>query len=223
MKKYILSVKYLIFTILFLSCFGLTACKASSAVTVTIAGKEVTIKGKLQTSMDNGLATIDANGKETALDTYLDGREVSFEPVYLGDSQYSQNPPVYVNCFNIESSRQSVYNCSILLIHYDTMLDNADTAPVLIDGIDFWGMTEDEALDALKALKRKVDYDTLHKDHYNSFKTGKTTWTIQSMPGSFFDESSQDPQKATVEFDDDTYYISSVELSIADALSITVR
>ncbi len=62
---------------------------------------------------------------------------------------------------------------------YNPDFDSADQVQVLIDGIDFWGMTEDEALKTLEQKGFDVDYDQMHKKHFNVVKKGKVTWTIE--------------------------------------------
>lgn len=223
MKKIVSPARYLTLFMLLLCCLSLTGCRKSDSVTITVAGIDVPIKGKLQTCMDNGLITTNSSGEEITLETTLKGREVSFDIIRLGISQAPHKTPVYVNCFNMEESEKSVYDCSILSFHYDAVSDNADQAPVLINGIDFWGMTEDEALDALKALKIKADDDTMRESHSVTFETGQITWTVKSEPGRYFNGDSSNPQKEVKEFDDETFYISSVDLSIANTLRIRTK
>ena len=203
-----------------ISCFLFTACGAGSAVTITIAGKEVPLDGKLQKCIDNGLITTDASGNQETLTTTFKPREASFRSFHLGNSDYPRKCPVTVMCYNPSDSSKSVYGCRIMTFFYNTESDSADQAQVLINGIDFWGMTEDEALKALEDKGVKVDYDTMHDSHYDTFKTKKVSWTIESKLGSNFDGTSDSPQKAVVDFDDNTYYISMVKLSISSTLNL---
>ena len=205
---------------LVVSCCLLTACGAGSAVTITIADKEVPLDGKLQKCIDNGLITTDASGNQETLTTTFKAREASFKSFHLGNSDYPRKCPVTVMCYNSSDSSKSVYDCRIMTLFYNPEFDSADQAQVLINGIDFWGMTEDDALKALEDEGVKVDYDTMHESHYSTFKTGKVSWTIESKLGSYFDGASDSPQKAVVDFDDNTYYISMVKLSISSTLNL---
>lgn len=210
-------------TVLFLTMIicCLTGCTSDKiTTTVTLDGKTIPIQGTLQTCIDNGLITTDTSGNEQQLTTQYAAKEVRYESVRLGNGSYPHKSPVSVACYNPENKSNSVYDCSIMTVYYYTEYDNADLAPVLIDGIDFWGMTEDEALEALKEHGLKVDADKMHQSHYIVFSEGKVVWTIESKTGNWFDDASEEPQKKNVEFDPDTYYISKVEVNISSSLNI---
>lgn len=212
---------HFILCLMFLLSFALLAgCQSSSSVTITIADKEVKLDGELQDCIDNGLITTNVSGDKTELTTNMEAREASFSTIRLGNSTYPRKCPVYVALYNPSSSRKSVYECRIMTFYYNPEFDSADQVQVLINGIDFWGMTEDDALAALEKQGFKVDYDKMHESHYNSFKKGKVSWKLESEPGSCFSKESENPLKAVVDFEDDTYYISSVKLDISGTLNL---
>ena len=201
-------------------CYLFTGCKLGSAVTITIADKEVPMNETLQKCIDNGLITTDASGNPKTLTTTFKPWEASFRSFHLGNSDYPHKCPITVMCYNPSDSSESVYGSRVMTLFYNLESDNADQAQVVINGIDFWGMTEDDALKALKDKGIKVDSDTMHDSHYIKFETRKVSWKIESKLGSNFDGTSDSPQKAVVDFDDNTYYVSMVRLSIANALKL---
>lgn len=153
------------------------------------------LNGKLQTCIDNGLITTNAGGSETELTATMQARTASFESYWLGNSERPRRCPVTVSCYNPGSSKKSVYDCLIMTFTYYVDSDSADQVPVLINGIDFWGMTQDEALAALEEQGFEVDYDQMHEKHFNVLKKGKVVWTIESEKGGYFDGESEAPLK----------------------------
>ncbi len=203
----------LLIPVLFAGC-------GSSAVTINIAGKEFKLNGKLQDCIDSGLITTNVSGDKQELTKKMDARTASFESYRLGNDKYPRKCPVLVMCYNPSSSKKSVYECLIMTFIYNPDFDSADQVQVLIDGIDFWGMTEDEALKTLEQKGFDVDYDQMHKKHFNVVKKGKVTWTIESDRGGKFNAKSDEPLKEVVNFDDDIYYISQVKLDISGTLNL---
>ncbi|MBD5461073.1 MAG: hypothetical protein HDR26_09065 [Lachnospiraceae bacterium] len=202
-----------------LLCLSLTAC-GDTKTSITIDGKEVALNATIQECLDNGLVITDVSGFETTLTQELRAREVSYDGIYLGNNQYPQRCPVYVHCYNKKDTPQDIKECKIMDIHYSARFDSADLVPVLVKGIDFWGMTEDEVIPALEAqgLKPEKVHDTLIRA-----RSGNVTWSIELEKGLYFNSDSKNPLKPVIEFDSDTLYVSDVEISIRSSLNITFK
>ena len=202
-----------------LVCLSLTACGEARS-SITIDGKEVALGATIQECLDNGLVITDVSGFETELSKELRAREVSYDGIYLGNNQYPQRCPVYVNYYNSKDTPQDIRECKIMTIHYSPRFDSADLVPVLVKGIDFWGMTGEEVISVLEAegLKPEKVHDTLIRA-----QSGNVTWEIELEKGLYFNSNSEDPLKPVIEFDNDTLYVSEVVLSIRSSLNITFK
>ena len=192
----------------------------SEMVSITIDGKEVRIGATLQDCLDNGLVTTDISGFETTPSIVLQAREVSYDSVQLGNDQYPQRSPVDVYCYNKAKTSQNISECTIWQIRYSPRFDSADLVPVLIDGIDFWGMKGEDVIPTLEAhgLKPEKVHDSLIV-----VKSGNLSWNIELEKGLYFNSTSNNPIKPVIEFDNDTLYVSEVTLDHSRALNITVK
>ena len=192
----------------------------SEMVSITIDGKEVRMGATLQECLDNGLVTTDISGFETMPSTVLQAREVSYDSVQLGNDQYPQRCPVDVYCYNRAKTSQDISECTIWQIRYSPMFDSADSVPVLVDGIDFWGMKGEDVIPTLEAqgLKPKKVHDSLI-----TVTSGDLSWQIELEKGLYFNSTSKDPVKSVIEFDNDTLYVSAVTLDRSRALNITIK
>ena len=202
-----------------LVCLSLTAC-GNARSSITIDGKEVALNATIQECLDNGLVVTDVCGFETELTKELQARQVSYDGIYLGNNQYPQRCPVYVDYYNSKNTSQNIRECKIMTIHYSPRFDSADLVPVLVNGIDFWGMTGDEVMSVLEAegLKPEKVHDTLI-----FVKNGNVTWNIDLEKGLYFNSNRENPLNPVIEFDSDTLYVSDVEISIRSSLNITVK
>ena len=189
-------------------------------VSMTIDGKEVRMGAKLQECLDNGLITTDISGFETTPSTVLQGREVSYDSVQLGNDQYPNRCPVDVYCYNRDNTSQNISDCTIWQIRYSPRFDSADLAPVLVNGIDFWGMRGEDVIPTLEAqgLKPEVVHDSLIV-----VTSGDLSWRIELEKGLYFNSASSNPVKSVIEFDNDTLYVSVVTLDRSRALNITIK
>ena len=189
-------------------------------VSMTINGKEVRMGATLQECLDNGLVTTDISGFETTPSKVLQAREVSYDSVQLGNNQYPQRCPVDVYCYNKAKTSQDISEGTIWQIRYSPRFDSADLVPVLVDGIDFWGMKGEDVIPTLEAhgLKPQVVHDSLI-----TIKSGDLSWKIELEKGLYFNSTSKDPVKSVIEFDNDTLYVSVVTLDRSRALNITIK
>ena len=187
---------------------------------ITINGKEVRIGATLQECLDNGLITTDISGYETTPSIILQAREVIYDSVQLGNDQYPQRCPVDVYCYNRAKTSQNISECTIWQIRYSPRFDSADSVPVLVDGIDFWGMKGEDVIPTLEAhgLKPEMVHDSL------IFATsGNLSWSIELEKGLYFNSTSNNPVKSVIEFDNDTLYVSTVTLDHSRSLNITIK
>ena len=187
---------------------------------ITIDGKEVSIGATLQECLDSGLVTTDYSGFETTPSVVLQEREVSYDYVQLGNDEYPQQCPVDVYCYNKAKTPQDISECTIWQIRYSPRFDSADHVPVLVNGIDFWGMKGEDVIPTLEAqgLKPEVVHDTLIV-----VTSGKLSWNIELEKGLYFDSTSKYPVKSVIEFDNDTLYVSTVTLDNSRALNIVIK
>lgn len=187
-------------------------------VSITIDGKEVRIGATLQECLDNGLVTTDFSGFETTPSTVLRAREVSYDSVQLGNDQYPQRCPIDVYCYNKTNTTQDISECTIWQIRYSPRFDSADLVPVLVNGIDFWGMKGEDVISTLESqgLKPEMVHDSLI-----FVKSGDLSWNIELEKGLYFNSTSEDPVKSVIKFDNDTLYVSQVTLDYSRALNIT--
>ena len=192
----------------------------SEMVSITIDGKEVRMGATLQECLDNGLVTTDISGFETTPSIVLQAREVSYDSVQLGNDQYPQRCPVDVYCYNKANTSQDISEGTIWQICYSPRLDSADLVPVLVNGIDFWGMKGEDVIPTLEAqgLKPEMVHDSLI-----TVKSGNLSWMIELEKGLYFNSTSNNPLKAVIEFDNDTLYVSEVRLDRSRALNITIK
>ncbi|MBD5095054.1 MAG: hypothetical protein HDT26_12440 [Subdoligranulum sp.] len=202
-----------------LVCLSLTAC-SDTRTGITIDGKEVALGATIQECLDHGLVITDVSGFETEVSKELRAHEVSYDGIYLGNDQYPQRCPVYVLYYNPKDTAQDITGCKIMTIHYDARFDSADLVPVLVNGIDFWGMKGEDVMTVLETagLKPEQVHDTLI-----CAKNGNVTWNIELEKGLYFNSDSEDPLKAVIAFDNDTLYVSDVEVSIRSSLNITLH
>ena len=192
----------------------------SEMVSITIDGKEVRMGATLQECLDNGLVTTDISGFETTPSIVLQAREVSYDSVQLGNDQYPQRCPVDVYCYNKANTSQDISEGTIWQICYSPRFDSADLVPVLVNGIDFWGMKGEDVIPTLEAqgLKPEMVHDSLI-----TVKSGNLSWMIELEKGLYFNSTSNNPLKAVIEFDNDTLYVSEVRLDRSRALNITIK
>ncbi len=203
----------------------LTACGGSSGpkVTIKLDGVEIPFEKTLQTCIDGGLITTDYNGDEQQCEISFGAREVSFESVHLGTSSEPHRSEVTVMLYNPESERKTAYDSKIMTINYSAATDNADQAPVLFNDIDFWGMTQEEAIAALKEKGFEIEDDDVDDEYHFVVFSGSdsVTVTIDFDLGSEFENTASTASKKKVlEFDPDTYYVSGVKASMSSKLDI---
>lgn len=225
MKKHYVACRILLITLLVLCISMITACGGSPKpdVTITLDGKELIMDETLQTSLDNGLITADHSGEEESLSIIYGAKEVRYDYIHLGTSSVPHDSAVSVMLYNPSSSEKSVYECKIMTLNYFVDIDNSDQAPVTINGIDFWGMTQDEAVAALQEQGFEVNTDSMEQYHFATCAGNKSTWiTLDFDPGaSFTNESPSNPQKKVLDFEADTYYVSGVKVDISSKLNIS--
>ena len=192
----------------------------SEMVSITIDGKEVRMGATLQECLDNGLVTTDISGFEITPSTVLQAHELSYDSVQLGNDQYPQRCPVDVYCYNKANTSQSISVGTIWQIRYSPRFDSADLVPVLVNGIDFWGMKSEDVIPTLEAqgLKPEMVHDSLI-----SVTSGNLSWMIELEKGLYFNSTSNNPLKAVIEFDNDTLYVSEVTLDRSRSLNITIK
>ena len=192
----------------------------SEMVSITIDGKEVRMGATLQECLDNGLVTTDISGFETTPSTVLQAREVSYNSVQLGNDQYPQRCPMDVYCYNKANTSQNISECTIWQIRYSPRIDSADLVPVLVNGIDFWGLKGEDVIPTLEAqgLKPEMVHDSLIVA-----TNGKLSWRIELEKGLYFNSTSDNPLKSVIEFDNDTLYVSEVTLDYSRSLNITIK
>ena len=192
----------------------------SEMVSITIDVKEVRIGATLHECLDNGLVTTDISGFETTPSTVLQAREVSYDSVQLGNDQYPQRSPVDVYCYNKANASQNIIECTIWQIRDSPRFDSADLVPVLVNGIDFWGMKGEDVIPTLEAqgLKPEKVHDSLI-----FVKSGDLSWNIELEKGLYFNSTSDNPLKSVIEFDNDTLYVSEVTLDYSRSLNITIK
>ena len=221
--------KHRILSILGTLCFVVLFClllfveynnTRNERISMTIDGKEVRIGATLQDCLDNGLITTDFSGYETTPSIVLQAREVSYDSVQLGNNQYPQRCPIDVYCYHKANTSQNISECTIWQIRYSPRFDSADSVPVLVNGIDFWGMKGEDVIPTLEAqgLKPEKVHDSLI-----FVKSGDLSWRIELEKGLYFNSTSNNPVKSVIEFDNDTLYVSVVTLDYSRALNITIK
>lgn len=225
MKKHYFTRRLLLVTLL-ASCISMiTACGGTPKpdVTITLDGKELVMDEALQTSLDNGLITADHSGEEETLSTIYGAKEVRYDYIHLGTSSVPHDSAVSVMLYNPSSSEKNVYECQVMTMHYFVDIDNSDQAPVTINGIDFWGMTQDEAVAALQEQGFEVNTENMEQYHYAScMGSNSARITLDFDQGSnFTNETPSDPQKKVLDFEPETYYVSEVEVDISGKLNIS--
>lgn len=202
-----------------------TACGGPEKpeVTITLGGIEIGLEETLQPSLDGGLIFTDVNGEEAENSLVFGAMEVSYDSVHLGTETAPHRSEVTVMLYNDSDSMTPASGSKVMTLNYDLKSDNADQAPVLFNDIDFWGMTQDEAVAALAEKGFHVDSDSVDNDYHFLVCSGKddVTVTIDFALGSEFENAeSTAPQKKVLQFDPDTYYVSGLEASISSKLNI---
>ena len=217
--------KLLALTCLFTSVCMFTACGGSEKpeVTITLDGKAIGLEETLQSSLDRGLVMTDANGEETESTLVLGAMEVIYNSVHLGTEATPHRSEVTVMLYNDTDSMKPAAGSKVMTLDYDLTSDSSDQAPVLFNDIDFWGMTQDEAVAALAEKGFGVDSDKVDNEYHFLVFSGKNdvTVTIDFDLGSEFENAGGTaPQKKVLEFDPNTYYVSGLKASISSKLDI---
>lgn len=225
MKKKPIVKKLIALTCLFSSICMFTACSASEKpeVTITLDGKEIGLEETLQSSLDRGLITTDVNGEEAESTLVFGAMEVSYNSVHLGTEATPHRSEITVMLYNDTQSMNTAAGSKVMTLNYDLTSDSSDQAPVLFNDIDFWGMTQDDAVAALAEKGFGVDNDKVDNEYHFLVFSGKNdvTVTIDFNLGSEFENAGGTaPQKKVLEFDPDTYYVSGLQASISSKLNI---
>lgn len=190
-------------------------------VSIALDGKTITMEDTVQSCLDNGLITTDAQGNPETFDAAVfEAKTASFETLHMGTSSEPHSSIVGLMLYNPESTAKSVNNCKIMKVFYYAEKDNSGNAPFTLNGIDFWGMTEQEAAAALEEQGFAVSLDEEY--HYIvTSGSGNTTISIDFETGDCFENASTGtPQKKEVSFDASTYYVSEVKVDISGKLNI---
>ena len=217
--------KLLALTCLFTSVCMFTACGGSEKpeVTITLDGKAIGLEETLQSSLSRGLIITDANGEETKSALVLGAMEVVYNSVHLGTEATPHRSEVTVMLYNDTDSMKPASGSKVMTLNYDLTSDSSDQAPVLFNDIDFWGMTQDEAVAALAEKGFGVDSDRVDNNYHFLIFSGKNDVlvTIDFDLGSEFENAGGTaPQKKVLEFDPNTYYVSGLKASISSKLNI---
>ena len=225
MKKKSIVKKLLALTCLLSSICLFTACGGSEKpeVTITLDGKAIGLEETLQSSLDRGLVMTDANGEEAESTLVLGAMEVIYNSVHLGTEATPHRSEVTVMLYNDTESMKPAAGSKVMTLDYDLTSDSSDQAPVLFNDIDFWGMTQDEAVAALAEKGFGVDNDKVNNEYHFLVFSGKddVTVTIDFDLGSEFENAGGTaPQKKVLEFDPNTYYVSGLKASISSKLKI---
>lgn len=189
-------------------------------VAITLDGKELPIDGTVQECMDNGLITTDIYGEEQTFPVVFEARSASFDTLHLGTSSEPHRSEVGVMVYNPENSDKGINDCRIMKVLYDVIDDNSGQAPVLMNGIDFWGMTQEEAIAALEEQGFNLNTGSLEEYHFLvTSGSNSTTITIDFETGDKFENAEASaPQKKELVFDASTYYVSNVKVDISSKL-----
>ena len=225
MKKKSIVKKLLALTCLLSSICMFTACGGSEKpeVTITLDGKAIGLEETLQSSLDRGLIMTDASGEETESALVLGAMEVIYSSIHLGTEATPHRSEVTVMLYNDTDSMKPASGSKVMTLNYDLTSDSSDQAPVLFNDIDFWGMTQDEAVAALAEKGFGVDSDKVDNTYHFLVFSGKNdvTVTIDFDLGSEFENAGGTaPQKKVLEFDPNTYYVSGLKASISSKLKI---
>lgn len=225
MQKRSIAKQLLALTCLFSSICMFTACGSSEQpeVTITLDGKEIGLEETLKSSLDRGLITTDANGEEAESTLVFGAMEVSYDSVHLGTESTPHGSEVTIMLYNDTQSMTPASGSKIMTLNYDLTSDSSDQAPVLFNDIDFWGMTQDEAVTALAEKGFSVEADSVNDEYHFLVFSGKNdvTVTINFALGSEFENAKGTaPQKKELEFDPNTYYVSGLKASISGKLNI---
>lgn len=204
------------------SCgFLLGGCgETKPEVSVALDGKAIIVEDTVQSCIDNGLITTDTQGNPQTFDTVFEAKTASFDTLHMGTSSEPHSSVIGVMVYNPESTAKSIYDCKIMKVFYYAQEDNSGNAPFTVNGIDFWGMTEEETVAALEEQGFTVSLD----EQYHFIVTsgsGNTTISIDFQPGDYFENvSTGAPQKKEVSYDASTYYVSEVKVDISSKLNI---
>ena len=225
MKKKSIVKRFLALTCLFSSICMIAACGGPEKpeVTITLDGKAIGLEETLQSSLDRGLVTTDVNGEEAESTLFFEAMEVSYDSVHLGTEATPHRSEVTVMLYNDTQSMTTAAGSKVMTLNYDLTSDSSDQAPVLFNDIDFWGMTQDEAVAALAEKGFGVDGDKVDNEYHFLVFSGKNdvTVTIDFDLGSEFENAGGTaPQKKVLEFDPNTYYVSGLKASISSKLDI---
>lgn len=190
-------------------------------VSLALDGKAITMEETVRTCVDNGLITTDLEGNPYTYDTVVfEAKTASFDTLHMGTSSEPHSSVVGLMLYNPEDTIKSVYDCKIMKVYYYAQKDNAGNAPFTLNGIDFWGMTEQEAAAALEEQGFSVSLDEQY--HYAvTSGSDSTTISIDFATGDTFENAvTAAPQKKEVNFDASTYYVSEVKVDISSKLNI---
>lgn len=225
MKKKSILKKLSILTCLISSVCLLSACGGPDKpeVTITLDGKEIALEQTLQSSLDNGLITTDIYGEEAECPIVFGAMEVMYDSIHIGTASTPHRSEISVMLYNDTNSTSTAYNSKIMTLNYDLTEDNADQAPVMFNEIDFWGMTQDEAVAALAEKGFGVDKDSVDEEYHFVVFSGKDSVTVTidfALGSEFTNAASNAPQKKVLEFDPNTYYVSGLKASISGKLNI---
>ena len=141
----------------------MAACgdSAKPEVSITLDGVAIAFEEPLQNSIDGGLITTNAQGEPEEPAFVFGAMEVSYSSLHLGTSTAPNGSGVSVLLYNDTNSTQTAYASKVMTLYYDLLDDSADQAPVLFNDIDFWGMTQDDAIAALRENGFEIDTYTL--------------------------------------------------------------
>ena len=225
MKKKSIVKKLSVFICLISSICMFTACGGPEKpeVTITLDGKAIGLEETLQSSLDRGLIMTDVNGEEAENTLVFGAMEVRYDSVHLGTEATPHRSEITVMLYNDTQSMSTAAGSKVMTLNYDLTSDSSDQAPVLFNDIDFWGMTQDEAVAALAEKGFGVDSDKVNNEYHFLVFSGKNdvTVTIDFDLGSEFEKAGGTaPQKTVLEFDPNTYYVSGLKASISGKLNI---
>ncbi len=203
----------------------MAACgdSAKPEVSITLDGVAIAFEEPLQNSIDGGLITTNAQGEPEEPAFVFGAMEVSYSSLHLGTSTAPNGSGVSVLLYNDTNSTQTAYASKVMTLYYDLLDDSADQAPVLFNDIDFWGMTQDDAIAALREKGFEIDTDTLDEGYHFIVFSGKDSVIVNldfEQGSQFTNAAATNPRKAEVQFDPDTYYVSKLDVSMSSKLNI---
>lgn len=166
-------VKKLCMFLCVLTALSLTGCGGTEPE-VSIDGHSIKMKDTLQQVMDTDIAVMDNSGERLKSFSSFSSKEVKRDPFNLGlpripeyENSSISGAGVSICLYNDSGKTAEAEDCRVFKISYTPdMNEKKSEAPVLINGIDFDGMTAQEAIKAMEeaGYKNKTDegkYDTL--------------------------------------------------------------